>query len=227
MGVDPAGHPGDLATIVASQALISGVFSLTNQAIQLGFIPRLEVRHTSADVHGQVYLPAVNWTLLVACLGLVLGFRSSANLAAAYGLAVTATMLITTILARGSRSAKSGGGVGGSVGLVIGSIPRRLNSPSLPRMHSRSRPAVGSLCWWRRSRRFRHDHLDCRTALPGTKGKARPPTPQSAHREPRQVEGAIGRKGPRCICSGLLTRCHLPSWRTCVTITQFIIRLYS
>ncbi len=59
------------ATIVASQALISGVFSLTNQGMQLGFIPRLEVRHTSADVHGQIYLPAVNWTLLVACLGLV------------------------------------------------------------------------------------------------------------------------------------------------------------
>ncbi|MBA3361392.1 MAG: potassium transporter Kup [Acidimicrobiia bacterium] len=87
-----------IATIVASQALISGVFSLTNQAIQLGFIPRLEVRHTSADVHGQIYLPAVNWALLIACVGLVFGFRSSANLAAAYGLAVTATMLLTTLL---------------------------------------------------------------------------------------------------------------------------------
>ena len=87
-----------IATVIASQALISGVFSLTKQAILLGFIPRMEVRHTSADVHGQVYLPAVNWTLLVVCVGLVLGFRSSANLAAAYGLAVTATMLITTTL---------------------------------------------------------------------------------------------------------------------------------
>ena len=87
-----------LATIVASQALISGVFSLTNQAIQLGFVPRLEVRHTSADVHGQIYLPAINWTLMVACVGLVLGFGSSTNLAAAYGVAVTATMLITTVL---------------------------------------------------------------------------------------------------------------------------------
>jgi KUP system potassium uptake protein len=87
-----------LATVVASQALISGVFSLTSQAIQLGFIPRLLVRHTSADVHGQVYLPAVNWSLLIVCIGLVLGFRSSSNLAAAYGVAVTATMLITSIL---------------------------------------------------------------------------------------------------------------------------------
>ena len=73
------------ATIVASQALISGVFSLTSQAIQLGFVPRLEVRHTSADVHGQIYLPAINWTLMVACVGLVVGFRSSTNLAAAMG----------------------------------------------------------------------------------------------------------------------------------------------
>ncbi|MGH8958383.1 MAG: potassium transporter Kup [Acidimicrobiia bacterium] len=87
-----------LATIVASQALISGVFSLTTQAIQLGFVPRLLVKHTSADVHGQVYLPAVNWSLLIVCIGLVLGFGSSANLAAAYGVAVTATMLITSIL---------------------------------------------------------------------------------------------------------------------------------
>jgi len=87
-----------VATVIASQALISGVFSLTSQAIQLGFIPRLEVRHTSADVHGQVYLPAINWALLVVCVGLVIGFGSSANLAAAYGVAVTATMLITTLL---------------------------------------------------------------------------------------------------------------------------------
>jgi KUP system potassium uptake protein len=87
-----------LATIVASQALISGVFSLTSQAIQLGFVPRLEVRHTSADVHGQIYLPAINWTLMIACVGLVLGFGSSANLAAAYGVAVVTTMLITTVL---------------------------------------------------------------------------------------------------------------------------------
>jgi KUP system potassium uptake protein len=87
-----------LATIVASQALISGVFSLTSQAIQLGFVPRLEVRHTSADVHGQIYLPAINWTLMVACVGLVIGFGSSASLAAAYGVAVVTTMLITTVL---------------------------------------------------------------------------------------------------------------------------------
>ncbi len=86
------------ATVIASQALISGVFSLTHQAIQLGFTPRLEVRHTSAASHGQVYLPLVNWILLAACVGLVWGFGSSANLAAAYGIAVTATMIITSVM---------------------------------------------------------------------------------------------------------------------------------
>ena len=87
-----------LATVIASQALISGVFSLTHQAIQLGFTPRLEIRHTSAAAHGQVYLPLVNWTLLAACVGLVWGFGSSAALAGAYGIAVCATMIITSLM---------------------------------------------------------------------------------------------------------------------------------
>jgi KUP system potassium uptake protein len=87
-----------LATVIASQALISGVFSLTLQAIQLGYSPRVNVVHTSSTERGQVYLGAVNWALMVACIGLVLGFRSSANLAAAYGVAVTATMVITALL---------------------------------------------------------------------------------------------------------------------------------
>lgn len=86
------------ATVIASQALISGVFSLSVQAVQLNYLPRLRVRHTSDTERGQVYLPALNWALLAACVALVLGFRTSANLAAAYGVAVTATMLITTVL---------------------------------------------------------------------------------------------------------------------------------
>jgi KUP system potassium uptake protein len=86
------------ATVIASQALISGAFSLTMQAVQLGYSPRLEIDHTSAQAIGQVYLPAINWTLMVACIGLVLGFRSSSNLAAAYGIAVTMTMVITAVL---------------------------------------------------------------------------------------------------------------------------------
>jgi KUP system potassium uptake protein len=86
------------ATIIASQALISGVFSLTLQAIQLGYAPRHRVTHTSEAAMGQIYLPAVNWALMAACIALVIGFGSSADLAAAYGVAVTSTMLITTLL---------------------------------------------------------------------------------------------------------------------------------
>ena len=86
------------ATVIASQALISGAFSLTMQAVQLGYVPRVAIDHTSAREFGQIYIPAVNWALMVACIGLVLGFRSSSNLAAAYGVAVTTTMTITTVL---------------------------------------------------------------------------------------------------------------------------------
>src|SRR4029079_4017071 len=86
------------AAVIASQAIISGAFSLTMQAIQLGYMPRLKVNYTSARVIGQIYVPAVNWALMICCIGLVLGFRSSSNLAAAYGVAITTTMLITTIL---------------------------------------------------------------------------------------------------------------------------------
>ncbi len=86
------------ATIIASQALITGVFSLTQQAIQLGYMPRLTVTHTSAKHIGQIYVPAANWTLMIATIGLVAGFGSSSKLASAYGVAVTATMLISTIL---------------------------------------------------------------------------------------------------------------------------------
>jgi len=88
-----------MAAIIASQALISGAFSLTRQAIQLGYCPRLEIQYTSAAHQGQIYLPQVNWTLMVATIGLVIGFRSSSALAAAYGMAVTSTMVITTMLA--------------------------------------------------------------------------------------------------------------------------------
>ncbi len=87
-----------MATVIASQAVISGAFSLTMQAVRMGFSPRLDIRHTSATERGQIYIPAVNWVLMVACIGLVLGFRSSTNLAAAYGISVSTTMVITTLL---------------------------------------------------------------------------------------------------------------------------------
>jgi KUP system potassium uptake protein len=88
-----------LATVIASQAVISGAFSLTHQAIQLGYIPRMRILHTSGDEMGQIYVPAVNWLLMLAVIILVLEFKSSTALAAAYGLAVTGTMITTTILA--------------------------------------------------------------------------------------------------------------------------------
>ena len=86
------------ATVIASQALISGVFSLTAQAVQMDYLPRIAVRHTSSEHSGQIYVPLVNWVLMIACIGLVLGFRTSSNLAAAYGIAVTMTMAITTLI---------------------------------------------------------------------------------------------------------------------------------
>ena len=87
------------ATVIASQAVISGVFSLVRQAIQLGFTPRLSIKHTSGSEEGQIYISRANWLLLLGVVVLVFGFRSSSNLAAAYGIAVTGTMSITTILA--------------------------------------------------------------------------------------------------------------------------------
>ncbi|MEY2481565.1 MAG: system potassium uptake protein [Verrucomicrobiota bacterium] len=86
------------AAVIASQAIISGAFSLTMQAIQLGYMPRLRVNYTSERVIGQIYVPVVNWALMLSSIGLVLGFRTSSHLAAAYGVAITTTMLITTIL---------------------------------------------------------------------------------------------------------------------------------
>jgi KUP system potassium uptake protein len=98
VGVIPMVLLATAATVIASQALISGLYSLTMQAVQLDYSPRVRIEHTSSTAYGQVFIPSVNWGLLAACVGLVLGFQSSAALAAAYGVAVTATMLITTAL---------------------------------------------------------------------------------------------------------------------------------
>ncbi|WP_255539376.1 potassium transporter Kup [Polynucleobacter sp. 71A-WALBACH] len=88
-----------LATVIASQAVISGAFSMTSQAILLGFVPRMKIRHTSDREIGQIYMPLVNWTLLILVIAVVLAFKKSENLAAAYGIAVTTTMIVTTFLA--------------------------------------------------------------------------------------------------------------------------------
>ncbi|MCU1244226.1 MAG: potassium uptake protein, Kup system, partial [Acidobacteria bacterium] len=86
------------ATVIASQAVISGAFSLTRQAVQLGYLPRIRIFHTSEREIGQIYIPSVNWVLMISAIGLVMAFKASTNLAAAYGVAVTATMAITTLL---------------------------------------------------------------------------------------------------------------------------------
>jgi KUP system potassium uptake protein len=88
-----------VATVIASQAVISGAFSVTRQAVQLGYLPRLTIRHTSSKEIGQIYVPAINWFLFAAVIALVLGFRTSSHLASAYGIAVTGTLAIDTILA--------------------------------------------------------------------------------------------------------------------------------
>jgi KUP system potassium uptake protein len=94
----PAVILATLATIIASQAVISGAYSITQQAIQLGFLPRMQILHTSASESGQIYVPAINWLLLVAVIITCIAFQNSSAIAAAYGIAVTGTMLITTIL---------------------------------------------------------------------------------------------------------------------------------
>ena len=106
-----------LATVIASQAVISGAFSVSRQAMQLGFLPRIEVQFTSEKAQGQVYLPGVNWGLFVAVIILVLGFQTTDNLAAAYGIAVTGDMVITSVLATFVAAKSWGWGWGRSIAL--------------------------------------------------------------------------------------------------------------
>jgi KUP system potassium uptake protein len=96
--ITPLAILATMATVIASQALISGAFSLTVQAVQLDYFPRLAIKHTSSRHIGQVYVPLVNWLLMIGCIGLVIAFKTSSALASAYGIAVTTTMLITTLI---------------------------------------------------------------------------------------------------------------------------------
>ena len=98
MGSYPLVALATAAAVIASQALISGVFSLTMQGIQMGYIPRMEIRHTSKDERSQVYIPKINTLLAFGCCALVIGFGSSSSLAHAYGIAVTLTMMATTTI---------------------------------------------------------------------------------------------------------------------------------
>jgi KUP system potassium uptake protein len=147
---DPLLYPmvglSTLATIIASQAVISGAFSLTKQAVQLGYSPRVHVIHTSEKEVGQIYVPNVNWMLLGAVIALVLGFRSSSALASAYGIAVTLTMMIDTVLAFVVvRALWKWGGVP-PWPLSPCSLP--WISPSLPRIRSRSLMGAGFRWSW-------------------------------------------------------------------------------
>jgi KUP system potassium uptake protein len=156
-----------MATIIASQAVISGAFSITQQAMQLGYTPRLAIQHTSDREMGQIYLPAINWLLLISIILLVVEFGSSSKLAAAYGIAVTGTMLITNILA-----------------IAVGDSPMGLEpdagGPRCPALHLyRPRFLPGQLGedsrWWLVPAGFRvgclhiADHLETR---PRTFGRA-------------------------------------------------------
>lgn len=108
------------ATCIASQAVITGAYSLTRQAVQLGLLPRITVQQTSADARGQIYIPSVNWLLMVAAIGLVVTFQSSGNLAAAYGVAVNSTMAITTVLAFNVARERGGWGIPASLLFLFG-----------------------------------------------------------------------------------------------------------
>ena len=108
------------ATCIASQAVITGAFSLTRQAVHLGLLPGLKVDQTSADARGQIYMPAVNWVLMVAAIGLVVAFRTSGNLAAAYGVAVNSTMAITTVLAFNVARERGGWGLPAALLFLFG-----------------------------------------------------------------------------------------------------------
>jgi KUP system potassium uptake protein len=115
-----------IATIIASQSIITGAFSMTRQAIRLGWLPRLNVKQTSVEGYGQIYVGAVNWTLLLATIALTIGFKKSDDLASAYGVAVSLTMLLTTVLLF-SPCVRSGDGA-----------------------CWRQAPQPGSFCWWTR-----------------------------------------------------------------------------
>ena len=134
------------ATVIASQAVITGAYSLTRQAIQLGLLPRLEIRHTSESLFGQIYMPRVNTLLLIGVLLLVALFRSSSALASAYGIAVTGTMVVTAMMAfvviwqRLALAAVGGGGADRCRSCSS-------TSPSSPPTCSRSSRAAG--CRWR------------------------------------------------------------------------------
>ncbi len=166
-GVLPMVAIATLATIVASQAVISGSFSLTAQAIQLGYLPRMQIVHTSSSQEGQIYIPAVNWLLMLACIALVLEFRQSSGLAAAYGIAVTGTMAVTTLLFVPVAQRRFGWPAAlalGTVFLVVDLAFLGANVPKIP--HGGAFPLLIGLVLftvmttWRRGTELLNQHLN-------------------------------------------------------------------
>src|SRR4029453_17784276 len=137
----PLGPPATVATVIASQAVIPGAYSLTRQAIQLGLLPRFEIRHTSEAHSGQIFIPRINRMLLIAVLLLVLMFRSSSALASAYGISVTGTMVVTGMM--GFVVVWKGGGEG--LAMVADRRRGADRALSVPRYHlPRGKPAEGA-----------------------------------------------------------------------------------
>jgi KUP system potassium uptake protein len=159
-----------LATIVASQAVISGSYSLTAQAIQLGYLPRMQIVHTSSRQEGQIYVPAVNWFLMFACIFLVLEFRGSSGLASAYGIAVTGTMAVTTFLFVPVAARRVGWPAAIGLGAVFLTVDLALFGANLPKTpHGGLFPlAMGAVLFtimttWKRGTDLLNQHLNAVT----------------------------------------------------------------
>ena len=146
------------AAVIASQALISGAFSLTRQAIQLGYFPRLDVEHTSTTRSGQIYVPQINWMLAISTILIVIGFRSSGALAAAYGIAVTMTMVITGDSAAHRRDRTVEVAAAGRLAMTAPSCPS--TSRSSARTSSRFPRADGCRSSIGVALFTRHDHVE-------------------------------------------------------------------
>ena len=159
-----------LATIVASQAVISGSYSLTAQAIQLGYLPRMQIVHTSSRQEGQIYVPAVNWFLMFACIFLVLEFRGSSGLASAYGIAVTGTMAVTTFLFVPVAAQRLGWPAALALGALFLTVDLSLFGANLPKTpHGGAFPvAMGLMLFtvmttWKRGTDLLNQHLNAVT----------------------------------------------------------------
>ena len=215
--VTPLAVLATMATVIASQALITGAFSLTAQAMQLDYLPRLAVRHTSSAHIGQIYVPLVNWLLMIGCVGLVIAFRSSSSLAAAYGIAVTATMAITTLLFfrvlvdRWRWSTAKALAV--TVPLLLVDLAfLAANVPKIP--HGGWFPLVVGL-----GPRDPDDDVAARSRHRRPHAAARLPTDRRRRGRGARAPARSGYRAPRSSCSRIPAAPHRRCCRTCATTT--------